>query len=141
MRAAGGDAFVGIGRTGNGDDMANGLWEKLRGARRIELFAALAIAALMALLLLRGGRESRPERTDLEARVERVLSRIEGIGEVSALIRQDEAGNALSALIVIDDAGDIRTCLALQQAVVTLLELEPTKVEIMGRRGAWGGTQ
>ena len=59
--------------------------DRLRGARRIEIVAALALAALLALLLLNhgGGGET---GTPLELRVERILQRIEGAGRVSAMI-------------------------------------------------------
>ena len=81
--------------------MANRLWERLRGARWIELFAALALAALIALLLLKGGSSGgEVEKTELESRVERILSRMEGVGEVSAMITEDEAGGVRGALIV-----------------------------------------
>ena len=60
-----------------------------RGASRC--FAALALAALLALALIGGaaGREGDPAKTELEARVERILSRVEGAGRVSAMITQD----------------------------------------------------
>ena len=121
--------------------MANGLWEKLRGARRIELFAALALAALLALALIGGaaGREGDPAKTELEARVERILSRVEGAGRVSAMITQDEDGGAAGAVIVAEGLSDARTYLNLQRAVSALLELESAKIEIIGRDGSFGG--
>lgn len=120
--------------------MANRLWERLRGARRIELFAALALAALIALLLLKGGSSgSEVEKTELESRVERILSRMEGVGEVSAMITEDEAGGVRGALIVAGELDEVGVYLRLQRAVAALLEVEVDKIEIIGRAGSIGG--
>ena len=67
--------------------MIKRLLDRLRGARRIELFAALALAALLALMMLDIGRSGDSEpRTELESRVERILGRVEGAGRVSVMI-------------------------------------------------------
>ena len=119
--------------------MANGLLEKLRGARRIELFAALALAALLALALIGQGGESGSQKTALESRVEGILSRVEGAGKVSAMINQGEDGAVIGALIVADGLEDVGTYLRLQRAVASLLEVEVEKIEIIGRSGMFGG--
>lgn len=121
--------------------MANRLWEMLRGARRIELFAALALAALIALLLLKGGGgDAAVEKTALETRVEHILSRMEGVGEVSAMITEDEGGGVRGALIVAGELEDLAVYLRLQRAVAALLEVEVDRIEIIGRAGSIGGT-
>ena len=119
--------------------MANGLWEKLRGARRIEFFAALVIAALLALILAgsRGGGET--ERTELEARLERILSGVDGAGGVRVMINQDGEGRAVGALIVADKLEGVGAYLSLQRGVSTLLGLEPSQIEIIDRDGSFGG--
>ena len=120
--------------------MANRLWERLRGARRIELFAALALAALIALLLLKGGSSGgEVEKTELASRVERIPSRMEGVGEVSAMITEDEAGGVRGALIVAGELDEVGVYLRLQRAVAALLEVEVDKIEIIGRAGSIGG--
>lgn len=122
--------------------MPNGLWERLRGARGIELLVALAVAALIALALLHGvgGRED-SQKTELEARLERILSGVDGAGEVQAMVTQDGEGNVTGALIVAKDLEDVSTYLSLQGAVATLLEVDLSKVEIIGRDGRFGGWQ
>lgn len=122
--------------------MMNGLLDRLRGARRIEFFAALALLALLALLVLGrgGGTGDGAEGTELEARVERILSGIDGVGRVSAMITQDADGRATAALIVADGLEDVQTWLTLQSAVSTLLELDTGQIEIIGKNGRFGGT-
>ena len=120
--------------------MAKGLLERLRGARRIELYAALALASLLALMLLNGGIVGQNDpKTALEARVERILGRIEGAGRVSAMITQDEGGVVTGVLIVADRLEDAGVYLRLQRAVTALLNVEASRVEIIGRSGMFGG--
>ena len=129
------------------------LLEKLRGARGIEWFAALAVAALLALMLLRPGggdgaqREASPlgrgednpsgSGTPLEARVERILGRIEGAGRVSAMITQGEDGAVTGAVIVAEGLSDVQTYLRLQRAVSALLDVEADRIEIIGGSGVF----
>lgn len=120
--------------------MARGLWDKLRGARRIELFAALALAALLALMLINASGGGDARRTALEARVERVLSRVEGAGRISAMITEDDDGRATGALIVAEDLEDVGVCLRLQRSVAALLELDLSRIEIIGKTDVWGGS-
>ena len=121
--------------------MANRLWERLRGARRIELFAALALAALLALALIGSGGGDPPlEKTELELRVEGILSTLDGVGEVSAMITQEADGSVRGALIVAKDLEDMGVYLRLQRAVAALLEVEADRIEIIGRSGSFGGT-
>ncbi len=117
--------------------MPKGLWERLRGARGIEILAALAVAALLALALLRGGGANPSGRTELEARLERVLGAVEGVGRVRAMVAEGEDGQIAGAVIVAEGLEDVSTFLRLQSAVTTLLELDASQVEIIG--GHFGG--
>lgn len=119
--------------------MTNALLERLRGARRIELFAALALAALLALALTGGFHGKDDGGTDLEGRLERVLSRIDGVGSVSAMVAQDGEGRVTGAVIVADGLEDMRAWLAVQRAVEALIGVEPDRIEIIGKDG-FGGT-
>ena len=115
------------------------LLERLRGARGIEWFAALALAALLALMLLKPGSGDGASGTPLEARVERILRRVEGVGRVSAMITQGEDGDVTGAVIVAEGLSDVRTYLRLQRAVSALLDIEADRIEIIGGSGAFGG--
>lgn len=118
--------------------MVKRLLDRLRGARRIELFAALALAALLALMLIDlGGGKPGDSGTDLERRVERILGRVEGAGRVSAMIAQDGDGAVTGVVIVAEGLQDAGTYLRLQRAVTALLDVPPERIEIIG--GAFGG--
>ena len=123
--------------------MWNGLWIRLRGARGIELFAGLAVAALLALMLIgsSGKNASGPPKTELESRLERILERVEGAGRVSAMIVQGDEGEVTGVLIVAEQLGDMQTYLRLQRAVATLMDLQAEQIEIIGGNGAFGGGQ
>ena len=113
--------------------MIKRLLDRLRGARRIELFAALALAALLALMLIDlGGSDGGEPRTELESRVERILGRVEGAGRVSAMVTQDGDGAVTGVLIVAEGLADVQTYLRVQRAVSALLNVEVAKIEIIG---------
>ena len=118
--------------------MVKRLLEGLRGARRIEWFAALALAALLMLMLVNLDRDGGGDGTPLEGRVERILQRIDGAGRVSAMITQGEDGAVTGALIVAEGLDDVQTYLRLQRAVSAMLDLEPERIEIIGG-GTFGG--
>jgi len=117
--------------------MVKRLLEALRGARRIEWFAALALAALLALALLGLDRGGGGDGTALEARLERILRRVEGAGRVSVMVTQGEDGAATGAVIVTEGLSDVQTYLRLQRAVSALLDVPAERIEIIG--GDFGG--
>jgi hypothetical protein len=77
--------------------------------------------------------------TPLEARVERILQRIEGAGRVSAMITQGEDGAVTGVLIVAEGLSDMQTYLRLQRAVSALLDVVPERIEIIGGETFGGG--
>ena len=122
--------------------MLNELMQKLRGARRVEILVALVLAAIMGLMLINGrGVDQKPLRTELEMRLERILSRIGDAGSVSAMVTQGEDGTVTGVLIVADRLEDVGTYLRLQRAVLSLIDTEADRVEIIGRHGCVGGGQ
>lgn len=120
--------------------MANGFLSKLRGMRRVELFAALTVAAVLALMALNStGNSSVEGKTALERRLESVLRRIDGVGKVTVMVSEDGEGNPEGVLVVAEGLEDVGPYLCLQRAVVALLDVEPARVEIVGRWGRFGG--
>ena len=119
----------------------NRLWAHLKGARRIELFAGIAVLACLALLLMRAsGGSERPDhgRTALESRLEAILGKIEGVGAVSVMVSEGEDGRARGAVIVSDGLDSVRAYLQIQSAVRALLELESGQISIIGKNGFGG---
>ena len=108
------------------------LGEMLKGARRIEFWiAAAAVCALLALALGNGGGSS---DNGTEARMERILSRIEGAGRVTVMLSGTN-GAPEGAVIAASGAGDARVVLELQRAVRALTGLELEKIEIVKSKG------
>ena len=108
------------------------LGDLLKGARRIEFWIAAAAACALLALALSGGTGSGTDSD--EARMERILSRIEGAGKVSVMLSggEDAPGGAVVAASGADDA---RVVLELQRAVRALTGLELEKIEIVKSKG------
>ena len=115
---------------------------RLRGIRGLEWLAFLAVLSLLGLAWLNSGTlVASDARTDLEKRMEAVLSRIEGAGAVRVLVTERKGKTAflsddpedaqiVGVLVVAEGAEDLRVRLALLQAVQALLPVEAEKIEI-----------
>ena len=118
--------------------MINALLEKLRGMRRVGLFAALAILAVLALLLLNRGVETGGgdggTRTALELRLERLLAGIDGVGKPDVMVSKNEAGEVVGAVIVTNRPISVSVRLDMEAAVTTLLGIDLEHLEIIGGR-------
>ena len=113
---------------------------RLKGARRIE-WLILALALLLAALFLRSNADtSGPEtvaKTDLEARLERVLEAVDGAGKVRTMVTQREE-EIIGVLVVAEGAGEMRVRLEIAQAVQALLDVELSRIEVVQMRGEEG---
>lgn len=106
------------------------LMEIFRGARRIEIF--LALAAIAILLLQWGGTPtSGGMQTELESRLSAILSQMDGVGKVHVMIAQDETGSVEGVLVVADGADDVGVRLRIQYALQTLLDAEASDIEVV----------
>ena len=115
--------------------MKNTVFDKLRSLRRAELFAALAILAVLALLLLSRGTESAEEgkgKTALETRLEELLEGIDGAGRLDVMVSESEDGQVVGAVIVSNRPIPVSVRLDIQAAVTTLLGIDLEHVEIIG---------
>lgn len=109
-----------------------GILETLRSARKIEwLLLAVLIAALTLYLTgfpLRSG-----DQSDLESRLQNILQKIDGAGDVEVMVVQGTGETPEGVLLVTKGARDVGTCLRLQRAVHTLLGLEISRIEVVQR--------
>lgn len=111
---------------------------RLRAVRHIEWIVLLAVCAAAVLLLTDAAGEPRTEQTDLEMRMESVLSCVSGAGRVRVLVNQ-EGENALAGpgapaqgvVVVAEGADDLRVALELQQAVQALLGVDAARIGIL----------
>ena len=110
-----------------------GLKEKLRGARGLEWLLLLIAACVAALVLTRGGSDAGAQPTKLEARLERVLSAVEGAGEVRAMV-SEQNGEIAGVVIVAAGAEDVGVRLSLMQAARALLDVELDQIEVIQMR-------
>ena len=91
----------------------------------------LALAGCVLLCLLLGSIEPTSARTDEETRLARVLSAMDGAGNVEvAVFYQEEAALPCGAVIVAQGADDVSVRLQLTRAACTLLGLEASQVEV-----------
>lgn len=100
---------------------------------RARSWLALALLAAAALLLLSSGSGSNAKASDTEARLERVLSEVEGAGEVRAMVLE-ENGNVRGVLVVAEGADDVMVRLRLQNAVRTLWGMENCEIDVVPMR-------
>ena len=110
-----------------------GLKEKLRGARGLEWLLLLIAACVATLVLTRGGCDAGAQPTELEARLERVLSAVEGAGEVRAMV-SEQNGEIAGVVIVAAGAEDVGVRLSLMQAARALLDVELDQIEVIQMR-------
>ena len=106
-------------------------WLRLKERLRKDgwLWAALAVSIVACLVL--SGLDGTSSQTQEEARLARVLSAMEGAGQVEVAVFYDE-GSALpcGAVIVAQGAEDVAVRLQITRAVCTLLGLDANQVDV-----------
>lgn len=112
----------------------------------------VGLAILCVLTLAAGGGKQEAEETAstaLERRLERVLSAVEGAGEVRVMIREREGeaatvfssgqeAGAEGVLIVCEGAESLRVRLALEQAAQALLGVDYSRIQVVKMEGGGG---
>lgn len=143
--------------------MIKKLINKLRDNRKIELtvYAVMILIAVFIFLITGGiscdrrtesdaGTKSyateAPEygfEQDLERRLERILSEIDGVGSVSVMITLENSVNESDAsssmavkgvIVVADGADNLKVKAELIDAVKTVLSVEPSKINVFGKQ-------
>lgn len=124
--------------------------DKLKGARQLPVLALVLLLAVAALLYMNaaGAEKGQVAGTELELRMARVLSQVQGAGEVRVLLRERESAAAMAqqgetqladgAVIVAEGAGDIKVQLALQRAAKALLGVPLERIEVLQMDGRGG---
>lgn len=107
------------------------LIEAFKSARKTEI---IIVAAALIVLLMLGIGNSIPGDgtvTEMESRMQRILSQIEGAGRVKVMLSEDDSGSLTGAVIAASGAEEIAVRLRLQQAVRTLTELKLDQIEVV----------
>lgn len=110
------------------------LMEALGSARKIEILLIAAMLCIMLLLCLNNPAQDMQESGE-EARMQRLLSRIEGAGKVSVMIAEDAEGCIRGAVVAAQGAEDVRVALEMQRAIQALTGLELNQIEIIKSGG------
>ena len=105
------------------------LFETIRAARWLEL--AIAAGLVCVLIVLALGSTNGSAASDEEARMQRILSRIDGAGRVSVMLARNDAGECTGVVVVASGAEDVKVMLRLQRAVHALTNLELSQIEIV----------
>ena len=75
----------------------------------------------------------------VETTEERILGQIDDAGKVSVMVTQNADGDATGAVVIADGLTEVDGYLRLQLAVRALLNLDISKITIIGREDAFGG--
>ena len=94
----------------------------------------VALAACIGLALLAGSIQNASGSE--ESRLNRVLSGIEGAGQVEVAVYYDEAAPC-GAVVVAEGADSIAVQLRLTNAVTALLGLSPERIAVFPRQGGY----
>lgn len=111
--------------------MISEIIDKMRAARKIWIYVLIAVIAALVLLSLNGTNESVGGKTDLESRMESILSDMDGVGKARVMITQQDDGEIKGVLIATAGANRISIRLNIQNAVKTLLDIDLSKIEIV----------
>ena len=110
--------------------------EKLKALFHNKTFRIITICVAALLLLLIVWRvffgksektSSGYQPTDLEVRLSQILSGIEGVGQTTVMISEED-GMPVSAIIVFDGADGILTRMRVIEAAANALNIPPTEV-------------
>lgn len=115
------------------------LLNHLKAARHIEFFAALIVLAIIAMLFLNAQDSPTDDASMLERRLERLLSSMDGAGRVRVMVTEGVDGHIAGAVVVAEGLDGIKTALEMQSALKTLLDIDTSRVQIIGRGGSYGG--
>ena len=112
--------------------MMKRLLQAFRSAGRLDLFLITAMICVLLVLYLNGGGGAGDASS--EARMEKILSEIDGAGRVSVMIA-GEGGALRGAVVAAEGADDMRVYLELLRAVRALTGLETNCIEIIKSSG------
>lgn len=103
----------------------------LRSARKIEICILALVLALLLLACIDHTATDGGGASSEEARMQRILSAIDGAGRVRVMLSCDADGGYTGAVVAASGAEDIAVQLRIQRAVTTLTGLELEQIEIV----------
>lgn len=108
------------------------LFQKLKSIKHIEIIIAVIFAIIIMLIYI-SSTETKSVSTSasLEARLENILSDIEGAGDVSVLINTTSNEVIDGVIVVASGAENITVKLNILKAVQTVLKIPTAQIEIL----------
>ena len=110
------------------------IMEALRAARKIEIVLVLVFIAVLAVIVMDQGSLTASDAGSEEARLEKILSSIEGAGRVNIMLSGTD-GAYRSCVVIAEGGDDMRIILKIQRAVQAATEIPPEKIEIIASGG------
>ena len=110
--------------------------ETLRAARYLEWFLLLLLLSALGLMLLNHTGDTASDKLPDEVRLERLLERIDGVGDVDVMIAVDDNGKPAAAAVVAKGLDDIGVRLEIQSAIHALLDIDTNRIRVIGK-GGW----
>lgn len=110
------------------------LFQKLKSIKHIEIIVAVIFAVIVLLIYLSSVNPVKKTQssasTNLEMRLESILSDIEGAGNVSVLINNTD--NQIDGVIIVaSGADDVFVKMNILKAVETVLKIPTAQIEIL----------
>lgn len=110
------------------------LFQKLKSIKHIEIIIAIIFAVIVLLIYLSSvnpvKRTQSSASTNLETRLESILSDIEGAGNVSVLINNTD--NQIDGVIIVASGADnVFVKMNILKAVETVLKIPTAQIEIL----------
>lgn len=109
------------------------IFQKLKNIKHIEIIIAIIFAVIILLIYLSSTNftsTSKSSSTNLEARLETILSDIDGAGNVSVLI--NDSNDQIDGVIVVASGADnVYVKMNILKAVETVLKIPTAQIEIL----------
>ena len=128
----------------------SGLWKRLKSIKHIEIIIAVLFALIVLLVYFSttsslGSAKTQnlslgaSYATQVEAKLENLLSKIDGAGKIDVMIMcesegvqtEDQIPNIKSAVVVASGASDVFVRLEIIKAVEALLKIDAKNIEVL----------
>lgn len=111
------------------------LFQKLKNIKHIEIIVAVIFAVIIMLIYMSSLDDNKSSKnsqgTNLEVRLESILSDIDGAGNVSVLINTSSDETIDGVIVVASGAENIGVRLNILRAVETVLKIPTAQIEIL----------
>ncbi|MBQ3575732.1 MAG: hypothetical protein IJA26_08670 [Clostridia bacterium] len=108
--------------------------ETFKSARKIEIVLLVVFVAAALVFVMEKGTFVPAAAGEDEIRLQRLLSQIEGSGDVSVMLSSG-AGGYTGCVVVADGAADMRVIIKMQRAIQAAVNIPPENIELIPSGG------